>query len=339
MKTSLRIIFGLLALTLALGACKKAPRASVRIGFSIDAVKDERWQRDIDMFTARARELGAEVLLQSANGSDALQNSQAENLLTQGVDVLVVVPHNGKAAASIVEAAHKAKVPVIAYDRIINNSDLDLYVSFDNLKVGAMQAQALVKRAPKGNYVLIGGGPTDYNAILFRRGQISVLAPLIKKGDIKIVADQWATDWQPVEALKIMENALTRNQNKVDAVVASNDGTAGGAIQALVEQKLGGKVLVSGQDADLAACRRIAAGTQTMTIYKPIKLLASKAAELAVDLAKGRLQKPAQTVHNGKIDVPAVLLEPIAVDAGNLESTVVADGFHPREALFPPAAK
>jgi D-xylose transport system substrate-binding protein len=307
----------------------------ITIGFSMDTLKEERWQRDRDLFVARAEELGARVLVQAANGDDALQNSQAENLLTQGVDVLLVAPHNGKTAAIIVESAHKAGVPVIAYDRLINDSDLDLYISFDNVGVGEMQGNYLVQRKPAGNYVLIGGAPTDNNALLFRKGQMNVIQPLVDKGAIKIVSDQWAKDWQAVEALKHMENALTRSNNQVDAVVASNDGVAGGAIQALAEQKLAGKVLVSGQDAELAACQRIVAGTQSMTVYKPIKLLAHKAAEVAMRLARkephGESTKP---LNNGKIDVPSILLLPVAVDKDNMAATVIADGYHEVEQVY-----
>jgi D-xylose transport system substrate-binding protein len=317
-----------------LAGCGGKKEAKFKIGLALDTLKEERWQTDRDIFTAKAEALGAEVLVQSANSDDALQNSQAENLLTQGVQVLVVVPHNGKTSAVIVESAHKAHVPVMAYDRLINDSDLDLYVSFDNDKVGQMQAQSLVALKPKGNYVLIGGSPTDNNAKMFRDGQMKILKPLIKKGDIKVVADQWATDWQPVEGLKIMENALTKANNQVDAVVASNDGVAGGAIQALAEQKLAGKVLVSGQDADVAACKRIVAGSQTMTVYKPIKDLASKAAELAVALAQGQSPEATQKVNNGKKDVPSVLIAPIAVDKSNLDSTVIADKFHSKAEIY-----
>jgi D-xylose transport system substrate-binding protein len=149
------------------------------------------------------------------------------------------------------------------------------------------------------------------------------------------VADQWAKDWQPVEGLKITENALTKNNNNVTAVVASNDGLAGAAVQALGEQKLAGKVGVSGQDAELAACQRIAAGTQSMTVYKPLKLLAEKAAELAVKLAKKEpVGEKTQTVNNGKKDVPSVLITPVAVDKDNLASTVIADGFHKVEDVY-----
>lgn len=314
---------------------KPAEKKKIRIGLSMDTLKEERWQKDRDIFKAKAEAAGAEVLVQSANSDDALQNSQAENLLTQGVDVLVVVPHNAKTSATIVESAHKLKVPVIAYDRLILDSDVDLYVSFDNVKVGELQAEALVKNHPKGNYLLIGGAPTDNNARMFRDGQMNVLKPLIDKGDIKVVADQWAKDWQPVEGLKITENALTKNNNKIDAVVASNDGLAGAAVQALGEQKLAGKVSVSGQDADLAACQRIVTGTQTMTVYKPIKALAEKAAELALKLAKKEeLTEATKTVNNGKKDVPSVLITPIAVDKSNIADTVIADGFHKVEDVY-----
>lgn len=312
-----------------------AARKKIRIGFSMDTLKEERWHRDRDLLVKRAGELGAEVLVQAANGNDALQNSQAENMLTQGVDVLLVAPHNGKTAAVIVEAAHRAGVPVIAYDRLINDADVDLYISFDNERVGQMQAEYLVKRKPRGNYVLIGGAPTDNNALLYHQGQMKVLEPYVARGDIRIVSDQWARDWLAVEALKIMENALTRSENKVDAVVAANDGVAGGAIQALTEQKLAGSTLVSGQDAELSACQRVAAGTQSMTVYKPIERLAFKAAEVAVRLARKEPQgESTRGIGNGKIDVPSILLEPIAVDEDNLASTVIADGYQKLEDVY-----
>src|SRR5262252_4451520 len=325
------------------GACSR-PRAEkpaetggkkIRIGFSMDTLKEERWHRDRDLLVQRAGELGAEVLVQAANGNDALQNSQAENMLTQGVDVLLVAPHNGRTAAVIVEAAHRARVPVIAYDRLINDADVDLYLSFDNERVGQMQAEYLVARRPKGNYVVIGGAPTDNNALLYHRGQMAVLQLYVNRGDIRIVADQWARDWLAVEALKIMENALTRSSNRVDAVVAANDGVAGGAIQALAEQKLAGRTLVSGQDAELSACQRIAAGTQSMTVYKPIRKLAWQAAEIAVKLARREpIGVTTRGLANGKIDVPSVLLDPIAVDRDNLVSTVVADGYQKLEEVY-----
>ncbi len=333
MKKSKWLIVVLLPVLLV--GCGRKDSAKIKIGLSMDTLRAARWAQDRDIFTKRCGEQGAEVLVQSAESNDALQNSQSENLLTQGIQCLVVIAHNAKSCASIVEAAHKAGVPVLAYDRLVLDSDVDAYVSFDNIKVGEMQAGELVKRKPKGNYVLMGGAPTDYNAILFRKGQRLVLDPLAAKGDIKIVGDQWSNDWLAVNALKNMENILTRTNNQVDAVVDSYDGTAGGSIQALAAQKLAGKVLVSGQDAELAGCQRIVAGTQTMTVYKPVRFLAAKAADLAVLLAKKQpLPPPTGKTNNGKIDVPSYFLDPIAVDKDNMVSTVIADGFQKMEDVY-----
>jgi D-xylose transport system substrate-binding protein len=226
-----------------------------------------------------------------------------------------------------VDSAKRENVPVLAYDRLVRNSDVDFYISFDNVKVGELQARYLLDRAPKGNYVLIGGSPTDNNARMFREGQMNVLTPAISRGDVHVVADQWAKDWLPSEALRHTENALTQAQNNVVAIVASNDSTAGGAIQALEEQGLAGKVFVSGQDADLAGCQRVVAGTQSMTVYKPIAPLASRGAEIAVSLARHEPLQPNGKVNNGFKDVPAILLEPIVVDKNNIVQTVIADGF------------
>jgi D-xylose transport system substrate-binding protein len=310
------------------------PSGKLRIGFSMDTLKEERWQKDRDLFVKRAEELGAEVFVQSADGKDETQIKQAESLLTQGIDVLVIIPHNSQISATIVDAAKRQNVPVISYDRLIRNSEPDLYISFDNKKVGEMQAKYLVEKAPKGNYILIGGSQTDNNAKLLREGQMAILQPLIDKGDIKIVADQWARDWLAEEALKHVENALTMNNDNVVAVLTSNDSTAGGAIQALNTKKLSGNVLVSGQDADLAAMQRIAEGTQTMTVYKPVSKLAIRAAEAAVALAKKEKFETNGKVNNGKIDVPSILLEPISVDKNNMDETVIKDGFLKREDVY-----
>ncbi len=307
----------------------------VRIGFSMDTLKEERWQRDKALVEQRAREVGATIEVQVANGDDAAQTKQCENMLTSGVNVLIVAPHNGEIAASIVEAAHRQGVPVIAYDRLIKNSDVDLYVSHQVEKMGEMQGEYALKRVPKGNYILIGGAPTDNNALLLRKGQMNVLKPAVDRGDVKIISDQFAKDWKPEEALRITEDALTRTNNDIQAVVASNDGTAGGAISALEQAKLGGgKVLVTGQDAQLDAVQRIAEGRQTMTIYKPIQPLAFSAVDSAIKLAKKEAVNAPDRINNGKLDVPSILHEPMAVDKENLMSTIIKDGYHPLEKVF-----
>ncbi len=309
----------------------------IKIGLSMDSLRVERWQKDRDIFKAEAEKLGAEVIVQSADGDERRQNEQADNMITQGVDVLVVIPKDSVAAAQIVQAAHAEGIKVIAYDRLIRESEPDLYISFDNEQVGYLQAEYLLRQKPKGDYFLLGGAPTDNNAQLLRKGQRRALQPAIDAGDIRLVADgkHWAVNWEPRDALKKAEQVLTQTDNRIDAVVASNDGTAGGVIQALEGQNLAGKVLVSGQDAELAACQRIVKGTQTMTVYKPIRLIATKAAQAAVALGKGEpIAEATQGVNNGKVDVPSILLTPIQVDKANLDDVVIKDGFHTREAVY-----
>ncbi|WNC14797.1 D-xylose ABC transporter substrate-binding protein [Brevibacillus brevis] len=316
------------------GSSQQAGSGTLKIGLSIDDLRLERWQHDRDIFIEKAKELGAEVDVQSANGDDATQLAHVENMLSKGVDVIVIIPHNSEAMAAAVDAASKENVPVLAYDRLITNSDVSAYVTFDNVRVGEMQAEYLTKQVPKGNYFLLGGSPTDNNAKLFRQGQMNIIKPLVDKGDIAIVGDQWAKDWQADAAMQIVENALTSTQNKIDAVVASNDSTAGGAIQALAAQGLAGKVAVSGQDADLAAVQRIVEGKQSMTVYKPIKAIATKAAEMAVQLAKGEKLEATTKMNNGKVDVPTVLLDPIQVDKDNIMDTIIKDSFHKYEDVY-----
>ncbi|MFL6229294.1 MAG: sugar ABC transporter substrate-binding protein [Pyrinomonadaceae bacterium] len=314
---------------------RKGPNDKVKIGFSMDTLKEERWTRDHELVEKHAKELGADIEIAVANGDDRIQLNQVEGMLTKGVDVLIVAPHNGVAAAAIVEAAHRQNVPVISYDRLIRNADVDLYVSSQVVKIGEMQAQYLLDHVGKkpANFVIVGGSPTDNNALLLHQGQMNVLQPAIDRGDVKIVKDDYAKEWLADEALKIVENALTQSNNKVDAVVASNDGTARGAISALDQQGLAGKVLVSGQDADLASLRFILTGQQTMTVYKPIKPLADAAVEAALKLARGEAVATHDKVNNGKLDVPSILLDLVAVDKTNITTTIVKDGYQSLERI------
>jgi len=307
---------------------------ALRIALLLDSLKEERWHRDQDLFVERAKELGAEVSVKAANGDAALQEQQAKDVLAEGAKALVVVPVDTEKAAAIVALAAEKKVPVISYDRLIRNADIALYVSFDNVKVGRMQAEYLLNKAPKGNYILIGGSQTDNNAKLLRQGQMEMLKPAIAAGSVKIVDDPWAEGWAADKAKDETAAALKKAHNNVVAVVASNDGTAGGAVDALTEAKLAGKVFVSGQDAELGAMRRIVAGTQAMTVYKPIRPLARIAAGAAVNLAKGQLEDAGVSINNGKKDVPARLLEPISVDKESIDRTVIADGYHKQAEVY-----
>jgi len=316
------------------GGERPPARDRVKIGFSMDTLLEERWLKDRDLFKAAAEALGAEVSILAANGDDAQQIAQAETLISQGVDLLVVVPHNAEAMATIVEKAHSAGIKVLAYDRLIRNANVDMYVSFDNEQVGELQAKAITKLVPRGNYAFIGGAETDNNAHLLKKGVFNVLQPLIDSGEIRIVYDQWTKNWEPANAMANMQAALEANGNDIDAVIAANDATADAVIQALAAQGLAGKVPVAGQDADLTAAQHIVEGTQTMTVYKPIKALTQAAAELAVKLAADEAVTANRTISNGKVDVPSLLLAPIAVDRATIDDTIIADGFHSREDVY-----
>lgn len=301
----------------------------VTIGLSLDSLQEARWQSDRDMFVARATELGAEVLVLAANGDDAVQIGDVEKLITNRVSVLVIVPHDGVAMARAVRLAHDAGIPVVAYDRLVRDSDLDLYVSFDNVRVGEQQARYLIDHLPtpgKGRIIRVYGGRTDNNASLVKEGQDRALAPYLERGDITVLHEDWAENWTPENAKRIVNAAITANGRQFDAVLSSNDGMAGGIVQALLEEGLAGKVLVTGQDADRVALQRIATGTQAMTIYKPLKTLARGAAELAVRIGQRRVVTAPQTVNNGAMDVPSMLFPVITVTKDNILSTVVADG-------------
>lgn len=307
----------------------------ILIGFSMDTLKESRWQVDRDLFVSRAKALGAKVKVNSANSDDTIQLRDVNAFISDGVDVIVIVPHDGAAMAQAVRNAHNAGIPVIAYDRLITGSDLDLYVTFNNVKVGEAQARYLVERmGGNGKIIRIYGAPTDNNARLFKQGQDNILKPYIDAGDIIVIHEDWASDWQPQAAKRITNAAITHHGHDFDAILASNDGTAGGAIQALKEEGLAGKVLVTGQDADLAAVQRIVDGTQAMTVYKPVKALAYGAAELAVKMAKGKPLIAKFELHNGFKQVPSVFLQITTVDKGNLLNTVVADGFRSYDDVY-----
>ncbi len=308
----------------------------IKIGFAMDTLKEERWVRDKDAFEAHCKKLEVECLVTVADNRADKQMNDVDGLLTKGIDVLVIAPHDAKQAASIVDKAKAQNVPVISYDRLINSDKLDLYISHQVPVIGRKMAEYALRKKPKGNYVMVFGASTDNNALIMEKAQMEVLQPAIDRGDITIVAKQYATDWKREEAQKIVENALTKNNNKVDVVIASNDGTASGAVEALAAQGLAGQVLVTGQDAEKSALQSIAEGKQTMTIYKPIIPLAQGAVEAAIKLAKKEPLTGTTMFRNDALgkDVVAILLEVQEVDKDNLMDTVIKDGFATFEDVY-----
>ena len=307
--------------------------SNIRIGFSLGDLREERWQKDSNLFKAAVQKLGAYVEVTSANSNADLQNTQVENMISQGFNIIVIAPYDSEKIAPVVASAHKAGIKIISYDRLIRDSNVDFYITFDNTKVGVLEAQGVTAVANKGNFAYIGGAPTDNNSSLLKKGSMEVLTPLIKSGAVKLVVDEFTTDWKPEVAYATIKKYLASGK-KLDAVVAANDGTAFGVINALKEFGLDGKIPVSGQDAELSACQRIIAGTQTMTVYKPLVSLASKAAELALVMAKGEKPVSNNTTNDGKYEVPSFYLEPILVTKENMDSTVIKDGFHTRDQVY-----
>jgi D-xylose transport system substrate-binding protein len=334
MRVGLSKVCGFLILIGVVSCCAHAQqKPEFKIGFSIEATKGERWQTDLDEFQLRAQQLGAQTITLSANGDDDLQLKQVKDLLNTGIDVLVLLPHDFEKASRIVDAAHAKHVPVISYDRLIHSPNVDLYIGFDLFSVGVLQAQSLVQHAPKGNYILMGGSPLDPNSKVVRAGQMSVLQPLIDRGDIKILTDIWIPEWSATQAYVLVTKALHDLKVPLTAIVASNDSTAGGAIQALEDNNLSGKVLVTGQGADLVALARLYEGTQLMTVYKPIVAEARTAAEAAVMLARHANVETTTVVPNGAQTTKAILLTSISVTRQNAKDTVLKDGFQKIESV------
>ncbi len=319
-------------------------KAAGKIALLLPETKTARYESaDRPYFEARLRALcpDCQVIYSNANQDAAAQQQQAEAALTNGARVLVLDPVDSAAAAAIAEKAKAQGIPVIAYDRLILNSDgVKYYISFDNEKVGQLQAQSLVEKLagiPKPEIVLINGSPSDNNAGLFKKGAHAVFDPLVEDGKLVLAKEYDTPDWSPDKAQNEMQQALTALGNKVDGVYAANDGTASGAIAAMKAAQISPLPPVTGQDAELAAIQRILAGEQYMTVYKAIKPEAEAAAELAYSLLTN-VPVPAsvtagKTVNNGKIDVPSVLLTPVAVARANVKGTVVQDGFWTAEQI------
>lgn len=302
----------------------------IKIGLSFDSFVIERWQRDRDVFVTTAKELDAEVNVQNANGDIEEQKSQIEYFIEKKMDVIVVIAVDSEACKDVLKKARDAGIKVVAYDRLLRNTNADLYISFDNEEVGKLMAETLVNEVPKrGNIITVFGSTTDNNVKLVEQGFNKV----IEKSDLNIIHSVYAQGWLAEEAFKAVNDGLKIN-NDIDGVLCGNDDLASQAVLALSENRLAGKVVVTGQDADLAACQRIVEGTQTMTVYKPVDKLAKSAAEYAVKLAKGEDIGEFSIINDGKYDIPYIKLEPIAVTKENIDEVIIGGGFHLKEDVY-----
>jgi D-xylose transport system substrate-binding protein len=309
-----------------------AAHAQLVVGVSWSNFQEERWKTDEAAIKAELAKHGATYVSADAGGSPEKQLADVDGLIAKGAKALIVLAMDKDAIVPALAKARQRNIPVIAYDRLIEQPGV-YYITFDNKEVGRMQARAVFSLKPRGNYVMIKGSPTDPNADFLRAGQQEVLAPAIKSGAIKIVGEEYTEGWKPEVAQKNMEQILTRNGNKVDAVVASNDGTAGGVVAALSARGISG-VPVSGQDGDQAALNRVALGTQTVSVWKDARDLGREAADVAVDLAGGK-PVPGTTKWSGgehKVQMDAKFLKPVAITRANL-GTVVKAGWISKENL------
>ena len=322
----------------AFGSKGTAAGPKIKIGFVLSTLQEERYQRDLKFFKEEAERLGFEAVAVSADNNEQTQTSKVENLLSMGVKALVVQPVNSEAAATLVKLAHDDKVPVVAYDRLISNAPVDFYVTQNSFEVGVLQAKAAVDYAKKQqpskkiyNFVILKGQAGHSVANEITRGVHSVLDA---DKSVKIVVEKNHEAWSPSLAMATVENALTTHGNKIEAVLANNSGMAQGAVQALAEQGLTGKVFVAGADADLAAIKAIVNGRQQFEVLKDIAPLAKRSAQIAYSLARGEKPKPDSTVKSGKFEVPTVATPVYAVTLNNLEEKIFKTGFHSRESVY-----
>lgn len=318
--------FLLLGANLAMAQTKK-----IKIGFILSTLQEERYQKDQTYFKEAASRLGFEPIMVAADNNPQTQAAKVENLLAQGVKALVIQPVNDKACASLVRSAHEDKVPVVSYDRLIADAPVDFYVTQNSFEVGVLQAKAAVAATQgKGNYILLLGQAGHSVANEITRGVLSVLD---KYPQVKVVVKKNHENWSPSLAIATVENALTQYKNKIAAILANNSGMANGAIQALTEQGLTGKVFVAGADADLASIQNILAGRQQMEVLKDIRPLAETSAEVAFKLAKGEQVKPEQLTSSGSYKIPTIATPVYAINKDNLEERIFKTGFHKRNAV------
>ncbi len=339
MKGKLTFILCLLLLLTSCGNANQKNRPTqtqetkkIQIGMSFDSFVIERWQRDRDVFVSTAKELGAEVNVQNANGDLAEQKKQIDYFIEKEMDVIVIICVDSDGLRSSVNKAKEKGIKVIAYDRLIKDSDVDLYISFDNTRVGGMMAEALIDQGLAGGSVLMLGGTTADNNVSLVEGKFR---RTMQENEVTILdsfhADGWLAELAAEYIYEHMDTVF-----KADAIMCGNDDIASRVVPALAERRLAGKVLVTGQDADLEACQRIVEGTQLMTVYKPVEKLAQRAAECAVALAQGQkiTGEDVTVLDNGSFLVPYVGLEPISVTKDNINDVIINSGFHLKEDVY-----
>lgn len=329
-----KLSLGLAAVAMAATISGTAYAQDITVGVSWSNFQEERWKTDEAAIKAALEAAGAKYISADAQSSSSKQLSDVESLIARGATALIILAQDSSAIGPAIDAADNEGIPVVGYDRLIDDSRA-FYLTFDNVEVGRMQARAVLAAQPKGNYVMIKGSPTDPNADFLRGGQQEIIQAAVDSGDVKIVGEAYTDGWLPANAQRNMEQILTANDNKVDAVVASNDGTAGGVVAALTAQGMEG-IPVSGQDGDHAALNRVALGTQTVSVWKDARDLGRAAGEIAVAMAKGAkmgdVEGSQAWTSPGGTELTARFLAPVPVTRANLNAVVDA-GWIKKDAL------
>ena len=344
--TVMAIMLTVVILLGCVGAGSSTPAAAapagvpLKMGLSLGDQSQERWVLEERMMQAFCDERGIEFMSLVAGGSVETQLAQVESMISAGVNAVFVRAVDSAAAGTIAQMTRDAGVLYIAYDTATLGGPVDFYVTFDNILVGYEQARALVAAAPTGNYVLLNGHPVSTVAQWLNEGAMEYLQPFIDNGVINLVSDQWCNAYSPEEARQHAENALTANNNNIQAILAANDTMAGAVIAVLETQGLAGTIPVSGQDAELAACQRIVEGTQLMTIYKPIRRMNRSAMEIVYAALTGADIESSVSggtwgvTDNNFGEVRTYYHEVIAVTKDNMMETIIADGFHSKEEVY-----
>jgi len=319
MLTLLLMLLMLGGMVMARGASDSQSKRIV-IGVSLPTQREEIWVKGKEAMEAEAARLGVDIRIMLADADVNVQASQVENLLSQGIDALILAPVDSDAVGSLVDKAQADKVPVVCFARLAMNCVVDYYVTCDNIEVGEFQGRYLIDNIPNGsNIIVMSGAPTDNLALLFKQGAMNIINPAVQSGRVRIVTELAVENWLPDNAMKIVENSLTQNRNNIQGILAPNDGTAGGAIQALDAQGLKGKVVVTGQDAEVAAIQRILAGEQSMTIFKDIAAQAVATVQAAKMIAEGNKAslKISSRTNNRRMDVATLNIPPTLITREN----------------------
>lgn len=333
MRTRIYLVTTILSLLSLISSCKSS---GPRVGFMLPHTNIKRYLVEKDAFTSKIEALGGKALFRSADNDEEKQIQQLKEIINEGIDILVLDPVNRFRGAEMVRFAHDHGIKVISYDRLVANCDVDALVTFDAYAIGKKMAEYSLSKKPSGTYIIFGGDKSDVNAVMINEAVEKSLENAVKSGNIKVLFRSFIEKYSLEDTENTLNTCLNFSLEKPDVVITASDAMAQGVINALQTSGLTGQTIVTGQNAELNACKNILAGKQSMSIYKNVKKMASTTAEIAINLCKGEKIKNIfnAKLNNGSIDVPSYFFDVVSVDASNMKSTVIADGFYSEAEIF-----